>query len=72
MEIDFLKGAGIDDVLDVRTRTVELRGARVILDQEVRRGEETLIRAQVTAAVINAEGRPRRLPKQIAARLMGE
>lgn len=69
MDIDFLKPARIDDVLEVRTRCAEARGARLVLEQEVRRGDEVLIAARVTAAVINAQGRPRRLPAELAAKL---
>lgn len=69
MDIDFLKPARIDDVLEVHTRCVEVRGARLILAQEVRRGENVLITAKVTAAVINADGKPRRLPGELAAKL---
>lgn len=69
MDIDFLKPARIDDVLEVHTVCAEARGARLVLAQEVRRGEEILIKARVTAAVINSEGKPRRMPKDLAAKL---
>ncbi|AXS41795.1 tol-pal system-associated acyl-CoA thioesterase [Breoghania sp. L-A4] len=69
MDIDFLKPARIDDVLEVHTVCEQARGARLVLAQEVRRGAEVLIKARVTAAVINAEGKPRRMPKDLAARL---
>jgi acyl-CoA thioester hydrolase len=69
MEIDFLAPARIDDLLEVETRLAEARGARLVLDQRVRRGGDTLFHASVIVAVISSEGRPRRLPKGLAARL---
>ena len=69
MECDFLRPATIDDVLEARTRFLELRGARFILEQRIMRGEEMLFRALVTAALVNAQGRPVRLPKQMRAAL---
>lgn len=69
MEIDFLKPARIDDVLEVRTTCREARGARLVLEQEVCRAGDALITAKVTAAVINSQGRPRRMPSELAERL---
>lgn len=62
MTIDFLKPARLDDVVEVVTRAVELAGARLVLEQSVRRGGDLLVTARVTVAAIGANGRPRRLP----------
>ena len=40
MQIDFLRPARMDDVLDVATWPVAVKGASITLAQEVRRGEE--------------------------------
>lgn len=72
MEIDFHAPARIDDRLEVSTRLTEARGARIILDQEVRRAEVLLFSALVTVAVISPQGRPRRLPPALAARLTAD
>jgi acyl-CoA thioester hydrolase len=69
MEIDFLAPARIDDLLEVTTRLEEARGARIVLAQEVQRGGAALFTARVTVAVISPDGRPRRLPEALAARL---
>lgn len=69
MEIDFLKPARIDDVLEIVTILEEAKGARIVLRQEARRNEDLLVSARVTVAVISREGRPRRLPAALAARL---
>lgn len=71
MSLEFLKPATIDDLLEVRTRLVEHRGARIRLEQTIFRGEELLVSANVMVAVITAEGRPTRLPEKLAGRLSG-
>lgn len=69
MTLDFEKPARIDDVLEVHTSLTEHKGARIKLDQLVYRGEELLVSAAVTVAVITREGRPTRLPTVLAERL---
>ncbi|GAB4360173.1 MAG: tol-pal system-associated acyl-CoA thioesterase [Oricola sp.] len=66
MEIDFRAPARIDDVLTVLTRVTETGKARVRMAQEIRRCDTLLVSAAVEAALVNAEGRPRRLPKEWA------
>jgi acyl-CoA thioester hydrolase len=70
MEIDFKAPARMDDVLRVETRTEKAGGAKMVLVQEIRRGETLLIAARVIIAVINCNGRPRRLPDTIANAFM--
>ena len=66
MEIDFLKPARIDDVLEVRTWFIGSgKGVRFEVAQEVWRGGTLLIRAKGTAVVVNRDGRPRRLPARL-------
>jgi acyl-CoA thioester hydrolase len=69
MSVDFVRPARIDDVVEVDTRLVEVGGARVVLAQTVRRGAVTLARAEVTVALINEQGEPRRLPAEVRKRL---
>ncbi|AWN49868.1 tol-pal system-associated acyl-CoA thioesterase [Methylobacterium terrae] len=64
MSLDYLKPARMDDALTVLTATRELRGASMHLDQEVRRGDETLVRAEVVVACVR-EGRAVRLPEAL-------
>jgi len=67
MTTEWIIPAKIDDLLDVSTRFVEIKGARMALDQELRRDGEVIARADVEAACMNLEGRPRRLPAEIVA-----
>ena len=69
MMIEFLRPARIDDVIEIETRIGELAGARIVLVQTVRRGAELLVTAEVTVALINAAGQPRRIPEAVRERL---
>jgi acyl-CoA thioester hydrolase len=51
----------MDDVLVVATRTVEMRGASLVMDQRITRGEEPITAATVLVAAL-AAGRPARIP----------
>ena len=68
-EISFRRGARIDDRLHVRTRYLGHGGARVEMAQEIARGAEVIAEATITAASVDAAGRPRRLPADVAGRL---
>ncbi|MCT7667137.1 tol-pal system-associated acyl-CoA thioesterase [Shinella kummerowiae] len=72
MEIDFKSPARMDDILTILTSTEKAGGAKMILNQEIRRGEQLLIAARVIIAVINSAGRPRRLPEALAARFLAK
>ena len=64
MHLDFLRPARMDDVLDVVTWPVAVKGASITLAQEVRRGEEVLVKAEVRVAFIS-EGRAKPIPKSL-------
>lgn len=67
MECDFLKPARIDDLLVVRTVSLEAGGARMMLGQRIMRDQTLLFEAKVTVALIGADGRPRRFPQALAS-----
>jgi len=64
MHLDFLKAARMDDVLDIVTWPVAVKGASIMVHQEVRRGEDVLVRAEVRVAFISG-GRAQPIPKSI-------
>ena len=70
MEIDFKSPARMDDVLEIGTLTEKAGGAKMVISQEIRRDGVLLIAAKVIIAVINARGRPRRLPERLAEQLL--
>jgi acyl-CoA thioester hydrolase len=71
MRIDYLKPAQMDDVLDVVTWPVAVKGASITLAQEVRRGEDLLVKAEVRVAFIS-EGRAHPIPKTLRALLKAD
>jgi acyl-CoA thioester hydrolase len=71
MALDYLRPARMDDELTVVTEVREMRGATMLLDQSVRRGDEILVFAQVTVAAIK-EGRAARIPDAVRAAFKGE
>ena len=68
MACDFLKPARLDDLLEVHTRFIEMGGARIELGQEVMLNGNTVFKADVTVALVDASGRPKRLPESMADR----
>ncbi len=70
MEIDFKAPARMDDILEIRTVTTKAGGAKMVLEQEIRRDGNLLIAAKVVIAVVNRNGRQRRLPEGLAGRFL--
>ncbi|WP_342360833.1 tol-pal system-associated acyl-CoA thioesterase [Terrarubrum flagellatum] len=61
MIIEYLKPARMDDIIEVITTPVEVRGASMLLHQIVKRGDDLLIEASVTVACVK-NGRAVRIP----------
>jgi acyl-CoA thioester hydrolase len=64
MQLEYLKPARMDDVLDVVTLPADIRGASITLAQEVRRGDDVLVEARVKVAFVSG-GRARPIPKAL-------
>lgn len=64
MQIEFLKSARMDDLLEIVTVPAEVKGASITLKQEVKRGDEVLIEASVRVAFVS-QGRARPIPKAL-------
>ena len=71
MQIEYLKPARMDDVLDVVTWPVVVKGASITLAQEVRRGDELLVKVEVRVAFIS-EGRAHPIPKALRTLLKAD
>lgn len=70
MNIDFLKPAILDDLLEVVTTPEEVRGASITLLQECRRGNDLLVSARVRVAFISGE-KAQRIPKPLRLAMEG-
>lgn len=64
IEADYLAPARFDDVIEVCTGLRELSGARVVLAQDIRRGEARLFASVVTLVALGADGRAVRIPAE--------
>lgn len=65
MNIDYHSAARMDDILTISTIVKEVRGARMVFSQRAERDSELIATAEVTAACLTPEGRPRRFPKDV-------
>jgi len=69
MEIDFIRPAVIDDALIVRSVMETAKGARMTIRQTIERAGEPIVKAWLEIALINLDGRPRKIPPELAAKL---
>ena len=65
--VEYLKPARLHEELVVTTEITALKGATVEARQDVWRGDELLVSAEVRLACIDGRGRARRLPAPVAA-----
>ncbi|MFD2676103.1 tol-pal system-associated acyl-CoA thioesterase [Camelimonas lactis] len=71
MTIDWKLPALMDDVLTIETRTREMRGASMIIDQRILRDGVEILTAEVRVAAI-VGGKPARIPDEIRTLLGGD
>ena len=71
MNIEFLRSARFDDLLNVVTMPEEVKGASATLRQRVLRGDEVLVEAHVKIAFV-AGGRARPIPKPLRLALRAD
>jgi acyl-CoA thioester hydrolase len=70
VEADYIFPARFDDVVEVRTSVVSVTGARIVLGQDIWRGDQRLFASVVTLVAMSDKGTPTRLPKGIRDKLM--
>jgi acyl-CoA thioester hydrolase len=64
MNIDFLKPARMDDVLEIITEPAEVKGASMTARQRIMRGHDILVEATVRVAFVSG-GKARPIPKPL-------
>ena len=67
LAIKYRRPAKLDDALTVISRLTQVRAAAVHIHQRVMRGPELLAEANVVAALVAPDGRPKRQPAAWAA-----
>jgi len=70
--VKYRRPAKYDDWLDVTTELEDIGGAAFWLKNEVRREGELLAEAKVRIACMGDDGRPKRIPEEIATALKME
>lgn len=65
VEAEYIQPARFEDVLEVRTTLDSLSAARMVMGQEVWRGDDLLFGAKVLIVCIGAGGKPTRLPAEL-------
>lgn len=68
LNIEFIRPARIDDVVEVHTIARSLSGARLLADQCIYCREQLLTRGMVEACLVTTTGRPRRIPQEVRER----
>ena len=68
-EVDYRRPARLDDLLELRTRLVALRGAKLSAVQGVWRGDQELVHLRIDIASVRSDGRPTRFPAPVRAAL---
>jgi acyl-CoA thioester hydrolase len=66
-EIDYVRPAHLDDLLEVHSEFAEIGGASLSVRQVVRRGGAELARLAVKLACVGSDGRPARIPQSVRA-----
>jgi acyl-CoA thioester hydrolase len=69
VEADYIAPARFDDDLIVETHITNLTGARVVMQQDVRRSDALLFQASVTIVALSEDGQPTRLPAAFKQRV---
>jgi acyl-CoA thioester hydrolase len=71
MQIEFLKPARMNDIVEIVTEPDEVKGASVTLKQQVMRADDLLVEARVRVAFVSG-GRARPIPKPLRAAMRGD
>lgn len=73
LRAEFILPARLDDDLEVVTRTTDIGGATLTMEQVIRRGDDTLVTLDVAICAVGAKGgrtgRPVRIPQEVVSRL---
>ena len=67
LSVEYLAPAYLDDLLEVRSRITNVRGASIEAEQDVVRDEKDIARLTLTLACVARSGRPARLPDAVRA-----
>jgi acyl-CoA thioester hydrolase len=69
VSLEYIRPARLDDLIEVHTRAISLTGARMGAEQRIYCRETLLTDGVVEACIITLDGKPRRIPGEIRAKL---
>lgn len=72
VQIEYKASARLDDILVVESFVKESRGARLTMDQRIKKGEDTLVTLMVDIAFIHQEKGPQRIPDFLRQKAISE
>ncbi len=72
VEADYLAPARFDEVVEVRTVVRRVTAARIVLGQDLWRGEDRLFSSVVTLVALHETGRAARLPETVRGAILAE
>ena len=67
--LEYFRPARVDDLIEVHTTCTDLTGVRMVADQKVYAAGQLLVHGTVEACIITLDGRVRRIPAEMRAKL---
>jgi acyl-CoA thioester hydrolase len=64
VEVEYVRPARLDDLIEVHTRALSLAGARMAAEQDIFCKDVLLTRGRVEACIMTLDGKPRRIPQE--------
>jgi acyl-CoA thioester hydrolase len=69
VELEYLRPARVDDLIEVHTKLSHLSGARMNAQQDIYLNGDILTRGKIEACIITLSGKPRRIPQEMRDKL---
>ncbi|HEY1837119.1 MAG TPA: YbgC/FadM family acyl-CoA thioesterase [Rhizomicrobium sp.] len=69
VELEYLRPARVDDLIEVHTKLTHLTGARMNAQQNIYLKSDLLTRGHIEACIIALSGKPRRIPQEMRDKL---
>ena len=70
VELEYIRPARVDDLVEVHTKATSLSGARLAAEQAITCRGTVLTRGFVEACIMTLTGKPRRIPPEIRDKLL--
>lgn len=64
-EMDFKSPARLEDIITIHTKIDQIKGASMVMDQTIKRGDEILVGMKLQVVFVNRDLKPARLPDHL-------